>query len=82
MVFINAVVQRSMPRNAQEMAGRGLLDLGGGIPMAVHRELEAEFALTDTLSKADELGRKLRDYGVFETYEERFFELYQRLRGK
>lgn len=82
MVFINALVQRSVPHNAQEMAGRGLFDLGGGLPMGVRQELDSDFAQADTLSKANELGSKLRDYGVFDQYEDRFFELYRRLRGK
>lgn len=81
MVFINTLVQRSVPHNAHEMAGRGLFDLGGGIPMAVRQELDMDFSMVDTLSKADDLGRKLRDYGVFEAYEDRFFELYKKLRG-
>ena len=80
MAFINALVQRSVPHNAQEMAGQGLLSLGGGIPMAVRNEIDADFAMADTLSKANDLGRKLRDYGIFEAYEDRFFELYKRLR--
>lgn len=80
MAFINALIQRSAPYNAQQMAGQGLLSIGNGIPMAVRNEIDADFALADTLSKADDLGRKLRDYGIFEEYEDRFFELYRRLR--
>lgn len=80
MAFINALVQRSAPHNAHEMAGQGLLNLGGGIPMAVRNEIDGDFALADTLAKANDLGRKLRDYGIFEQYEDRFFELYKRLR--
>lgn len=81
MVFINALVQRSAPHNANEMAGQGLLNLGvGGIPHAVIQEINDDFSHADTLAKADDLARKLRDYGIFETFEDRFYELYRRLR--
>ena len=81
MVFINALVQRSVPHNAHELANRGLLDLGlGGLPNAVIQEINDDFANADSLAKADDLGRKLRDYGIFETFEDRFYELYRRLR--
>ena len=81
LVFINGLVQRSMPHNAQEMSGRGMMLLDGGVPMAVRQEINGDFAAADTLAKADDLGRKLRDYGLFDEYEDRFFELYKRLRS-
>ena len=34
------------------------------------------------LDKAEDLGRKLRDYGLFEQYEDAFFELYMKLKDK
>ena len=81
MVFINALVRRSVPHTAHELANRGLLDLGlGGLPNAVIQEINDDFANADSLAKADDLGRKLRDYGIFETFEDRFYELYRRLR--
>ena len=32
------------------------------------------------VSKAEDLGRKLRDYGLFEQYEDRFYGLYMQLK--
>jgi hypothetical protein len=65
------------------MAGRGLLDAasGGNIPNAVRIEIESDFRqAAGSRSRLEELGRKLREYGLFEEYEDRFFELYRRAR--
>jgi hypothetical protein len=81
--FISSLVKRSLPRNAKEMAGRGLLDAasGGNIPNAVRIEIESDFRqAAGSRSRLEELGRKLREYGLFEEYEDRFFELYRRAR--
>ena len=82
MTFINALVKQSVPGNARDMARDGLLGLDRGIPVAVRMEIDADFDNCDTLSKAEDLGRKLRDYGLFEQYEDRFYGLYMRLKGK
>ena len=82
MTFINALVKQSVPGNARDMARDGLLGLDRGIPVAVRMEIDADFDNCDTLSKAEDLGRKLRDYGLFEQYEDRFYSLYMRLKGK
>ncbi|MFA6930955.1 MAG: hypothetical protein WCT05_11560 [Lentisphaeria bacterium] len=79
--FITELVKRSVPHNAREMAGRGLLDLGGGVPMGLRHELDEEFKACDSLSKARELAAKMRDYGVFDEFEDRFYELYKRLKA-
>ena len=78
--FITRLVQRSLPRNARDIASSGLLDLREGIPVAVHRELEADMRNCSSLEQARNLGAKLRDYGVFEQYEDRFYELYRRFK--
>ena len=82
MTFINALVKQSVPGNARDMARDGLLGLDHGIPVAVRMEIDADFDNCDTLSKAEDLGRKLRDYGLFEQYEDRFYSLYMQLKGK
>ncbi|HQL10141.1 MAG TPA: hypothetical protein PLE35_11110 [Lentisphaeria bacterium] len=78
LVFLNELVNRSGPRNARELAARGLLDLEGGVPWAVRNEIRDDFAAADSRDKAEALGKKLRDYGVFDEYEDRFFDLYQK----
>jgi len=80
LVFLNELVNRSGPRNARELAARGLLDLESGVPWAVRNELRDDFAAVDSRDKAEALGKKLRDYGVFDEYEDRFFDLYQKYR--
>ena len=82
MTFINALVKQSVPGNARDMARDGLLGLDRGIPVAVRMEIDADFDNCNTLSKAEDLGRKLRDYGLFEQYEDRFYALYMQLKGK
>ena len=80
MTFINALVKQSAPGNARDMARDGLLGLDHGVPVAVRMEIDADFDNCDTLSKAEDLGRKLRDYGLFEQYEDRFYGLYMQLK--
>ncbi len=74
--FLRLLVAQSLPRNAMEMNNRGLFALKNGVPLAVCNELEQDFASATTKEKADALGCKLRDYGLFDEYEARFFELY------
>lgn len=81
LYFITELVKRSIPRHAYEMSQRGMFALGDGIPYAVRQEVEAEFGRCATLDQARELGAKMRDYGVFETYEDRFYDLYKRMKG-
>ena len=78
--FITQLVQRSLPYHARDIASRGMLDLQDGVPVAVRQEIESEFSSCTTLEGARNLGAKLRDYGIFEQFEDRFYELYRRLR--
>ncbi len=80
--FVSNLVKRSVPHNAQQMAGRGLLDLSSGTPNAVRVEIECEFREAEgSLDRVRRLGDKLRSYGLFEEYEDRFFALYRRAKG-
>ena len=80
--FVSGLVKRSMPHNARQMAGRGLLDLSSGTPNAVRVEIESDFREAETnLDHVRRLGDKLRSYGLFEEYEDRFFALYRRAKG-
>lgn len=78
--FANDLIKRSAPFNAKEMSRQGLLNLDRGIPRAIQQELDDDFAVVDSRAKADELGKKLRDYGLFDEYEDRFFDLYKAVR--
>lgn len=80
--FVSDLVKRSMPHNARQMAGRGLLDLSSGTPNAVRVEIESDFREAEAnLDHVRRLGDKLRSYGLFEEYEDRFFALYRRAKG-
>lgn len=79
--FITQLVQRSLPYHARDIARRGLLDLKDGVPAAVHQEIEADLASCTTIEAARNLGAKLRDYGLFEQFEDRFYEVYRRVRN-
>ncbi len=78
--FITELVKRSVPHHAREMSRKGLLDIGGGMPIAVRNELDQDFDACDTLNKAHNLAAKMRDYGVFDEFEDRFYELYKKLK--
>lgn len=80
--FVNDLIRRSAPRNAREMAGQGLLDASSGnVPNAVRIEIESDFrAAAGRRDRVQSLGEKLRSYGLFAEYEDRFYELYRRAR--
>jgi hypothetical protein len=61
------------------MASRGLLQAtSNNVPNAVRIEIESDFrAAQGDRDKARALGEKLRGYGLFEEYEDRFFELFR-----
>ena len=78
-----ADVADQLARTAQDDMNdvRGvIIGLDHGVPVAVRMEIDTDFDNCDTLSKAEDLGRKLRDYGLFEQYEDRFYGLYMQLK--
>jgi hypothetical protein len=79
--LITTLVKRSLPHHARQLADRGLLAMDRGVPFGVRQEIQAEFAACDTLSKARNLGAKLRDYGLFEQYEDEFYSLYRKFKA-
>ncbi len=80
MRFITELVQRSLPFNARDIAKRGLFSLDEGVPKAVIEEIEDDFNSCSTLDAAKALGTKLREYGLFNRFEDRFFDLYRKLK--
>ena len=74
--FLKLLVAQSIPYNAREMHNRGLFSMRNGVPLAICNEIDQDFANAVTREQADALGNKLRDYGLFDEYEDRFFEFY------
>jgi hypothetical protein len=75
--FAAGLIRKSAPHNLSELAGRGLLDsAGNNVPSAVRIEIESDFrgAVGDR-KRIRQLGEKLRRYGLYAEYEDRFYEL-------
>ncbi len=75
--FLRKLVSQSVPVNVRELAGQGLFALKNGVPAAVHAEIQQDFQACFSKEQADRLGDKLRDYGLFDQYEDQFFALYE-----
>ncbi|MBT3377140.1 MAG: hypothetical protein HN742_41375 [Lentisphaerae bacterium] len=75
--FVGDVVQTSAPHNFRELSDRGLLDSSDGhVPNAVRVEIESDFrAAQGHYDQTQLLGQKLKKYGLFEQYEDRFYAL-------
>lgn len=68
---------RSFPTHVQDLDRRGLFDPEGKARQRRLREVEALFsAAASDLRAREELGRKLREYGLFEEFEDRFLGLF------
>ena len=72
------LMEASMPHHVSEMQQRNLLpDPNRGV-----REIEEEFAAAERdASRVPYLHKRLRQRGVFEQYQDRFFELVRRVGG-
>lgn len=77
MKFTLDEAARSFPGHVKDLERRGLFSPDRGEGERRRREVEAllERARRDR-SAVDELGRKLREYGLFEEYEDRFLGLF------
>lgn len=81
MMFITDMTRSSLPKNIAELNSRGLFERQRGIPKFVRDEVEGLFRDVEGNRRSmDELGSKLRSYGLFEHYEDRFFALLRRRR--
>jgi len=70
------VVRSSVHGNIRDLQRSHLLDDVGGVPRAVRIELEEDFrAAARNPALVRDLAAKLRKYGLFEEYEDRFFAL-------
>lgn len=70
------VIRKSAPVNFSELGRRKLFDDVDGVPKGVRENIEESFleASRDPF-KINQLMAKLRKYGLFEEYEDRFFAL-------
>lgn len=77
MKFTLDEAARSFPVNVKDLDRRGLFDPAGKAEERRRREIEGLFAAAKSVPAArDELGLKLRDYGLFPEYEDRFLALF------
>lgn len=76
MKFIIEETQTSFPYHAREMEEHDMFDPAGRMERKKRYEIEDLFrkACADR-SKVSELGKKLKEYGLFEQYEDKFFSL-------
>jgi hypothetical protein len=78
--FMTDFVRKSAPDNFMDLKKRKLLVDIEGIPAAVREEIESDFDhVGSDSSKMKTLGAKLREYGIFEQYEDRFYETVRRV---
>lgn len=73
-----SVIQNSAPSNIRELQQRRMFEVQDGIPTAVREEIENGFraAARDT-SLIKPLGQLLQKHGLFEHFQDRFFNLIQ-----
>lgn len=75
--FASEIITESAPHNVHDLSEKGLLDpSSGGVPNAVRIEIENDLrAAQQDPARIKPLGNKLRQYGLFEEYEDRFYSL-------
>ncbi|MBI4023518.1 MAG: hypothetical protein HY360_00965 [Verrucomicrobia bacterium] len=77
--FVTDTIRGSVPQHVMDLKKRRLLEEIEGIPRAVREEIERDFHATGSdPARIKALGTKLRHYGIFENYEDRFYELIRR----
>jgi len=81
--FVTDTIRQSVPNHIHDLKKRKLLENIEGIPRAVREDIERDFlAVGSDASRMKVLGAKLRHYGIFESYEDRFYELVRRFSGQ
>ncbi len=79
MKFIMDMTRSSLHKNITELSSKGMFDRVHGIPRFVRNEIEELFGKTEQGQiSVDELGSRLRSYGLFEQYQDRFFTLFHK----
>lgn len=82
MKFIHDLTVSSLGHNVQELAQRGLFQMDHGVPQAARERIRELFAQVRAGETApSELKAELDRWGLFEEYEDRFFDLFRRRRS-
>lgn len=80
--FMTDTIRKAAPEHVSEMKRGRMFELLDGIPRGVRAEVERDFeAVGHDRSRLKALANKLREQGIFEAYEDRFFALVRRLAG-
>jgi len=82
MKFIHEVTRSSLQDNLRQMGGRGLLNMdAAGIPVDARVRIDELFQkVTKGESEPSELQEELDHWGLFEEYEDRFFDIFKKKR--
>jgi hypothetical protein len=78
--FMSDTIRQSIPENVKDLKKRRMLEEIGGIPTMVREEIERDFEQAgSSRERVKALGDKLCQYGIFENYEDRFYELVRHM---
>ncbi len=79
--FITDVTRGSIQKQVRDLSEHRLFDLESGVPRYVRQEIEAAIQQAEeNPSTLRELGSLLQRHGLFEEYQDRFFEVIRRSR--
>jgi len=74
-----AVIQNSAQANIRELHERRMFELQDGLPAGLRDEIEKGFlAASKDANLIKPLGKLLQDHGLFERFQDRFFDLIQK----
>lgn len=77
--LFKTVTLNSVKANVLELHERRMFELEDGIPVGLREDIEKAFqAASQDANLIKALGKMLQDNGVFEQYQDRFFNLVQR----
>lgn len=77
MRFTLEEAARSFPTNVKDLDTHGLFDPGSNEARRRRNEIDSLFKKADDPAAREALGAKLREYGLFEEYEDRFLSLFK-----
>jgi hypothetical protein len=82
MKFIYEITRRSLRNNLLQMGSRGLLDVdSGGIPVDARLRIDELFRkVLKGEYEPSELKEELDRWGLFEEYQDRFFNIFKKRR--
>lgn len=76
VTLLSAIAENSKESNVNDMRRKNLFGETDGVPNSIHGEIEDAFAAAKRNPKLiGKLATKLEKYGLFEKYQDRFFEL-------